>query len=123
MSWFQTAVIIPFVFSTSITALGFSCEQVVADKVLFNLQPLAGIHSVVSPAFPADPGMANWTITLNLCASLNIDKDKKADHQCPQGTRGELFDFASQANMISMCIETDLGGGRTAKRTLGSFGR
>jgi Autophagy-related protein 27 len=80
--------------STTVQSVSFSCEDVVADGVLWNLKPLAGLHSVLYQ-FDDAPSQANWTFNLNICNALNLDKDTPVARQCPQGTRG-MFVLSAQ---------------------------
>jgi hypothetical protein len=68
-------------------AVGFRCEQVVADGVRWDLSPLAGPHAATHD-FREDPKMARWTFTLDLCGALKDDSKVDDRHKCPTNTRG-----------------------------------
>jgi hypothetical protein len=68
-------------------AVGFRCEQVVADGVRWDLSPLSGPHAV-SHEFDEAPKRARWTFTLDLCGALKDDSKVDDRHKCPPNTRG-----------------------------------
>jgi autophagy-related protein 27 len=70
-------------------AVGFRCEQVVADGARWDLSPLAGPHAATHD-FREEPKMARWTFTLDLCGALKDDSKVDDKHRCPTNTRGSV---------------------------------
>ncbi|KAL1840297.1 hypothetical protein VTJ49DRAFT_586 [Mycothermus thermophilus] len=62
-----------------------ACDNLVVDKRKYNLQPLAGPHTVVTYEY-ARPAHFNTTYTLDLCGGLKGEGGKE-EERCADGTR------------------------------------
>ena len=73
-----------------VSAVSIDCKKIVADETTFNINPLAGEHSV---SHTRDSGVeghtTNNTYTFNLCAPLRLSRDSKVEAGCRHGSYGK----------------------------------
>ncbi|AEO71079.1 f0aebb9f-fe66-4fb9-8423-0b932b7a3669 [Thermothielavioides terrestris] len=67
-------------------ATALACDRLEVDGHAYNLQPLAGPHSVVTHEYTR-PTYHNTTYTIDLCGPLRRKGDVPAEERCPDGTR------------------------------------
>lgn len=67
-----------------------ACDNLVVDGHKYNLQALAGPHTVVTHEYTR-PTYHNTTYTIDICGPLKRKGDDvPAEERCPDGTRGKL---------------------------------
>lgn len=89
-----------------ISAVALDCKHIILDEKKFNINPLAGEHSV---SYARDSGVedrqTNTTFLFNLCAPLKLTRDSKEESGCRHGSWGELLTIgpaSSGSGPISM---------------------
>jgi len=81
-------VAFPILLSTLSSALTLDCSHIQVNRKKFDFSKLGGPHSIMVSDDSHPPAIHNMTYTVDICHSLERDKNKNKADQCDHGTRG-----------------------------------